>query len=309
MCRWCLKIELLLNAHINRACKNGVYRKPCEYCCAFLFTWRSLHSRGTMLPTSVSESSALQLEAMELGAPHLEENQLLQVLLKHCRKTRRHECLSRFAMGVLLVVTLGIFCFVRIIPQDNYSIRKDVESTEYVSEYAAAARQAEPRTMKDEKPRAHLTSPSPPESTSSPCAEKLNHSRNILKWEAHEGDAYTHGFKYEERDRALIVPQDGFYSLYLQITYRKPQSFSCKSNTIHFIVEVVKRSDSYSNQDTEVMTTHDWMPCDPKYRKSVPSYGVYQLNKKDKLMVRVSEPDLVDLSNERLTYFGALLTN
>uniref|UniRef100_A0A3B3QR74 THD domain-containing protein n=1 Tax=Paramormyrops kingsleyae TaxID=1676925 RepID=A0A3B3QR74_9TELE len=119
------------------------------------------------------------------------------------------------------------------------------------------------------------------------------------------GDAYLHLFSYDEERHALIVPENGRYSIYLQVTYREPYNHICpQSGLIRFLQAVYVWSDSYMT-DRILMKAKDHVHCGQGVR-TVTNTGVYSLEAGDRLMVYVSLKNLLEI-DEKSLYFGAFL--
>ncbi|KAJ8384890.1 hypothetical protein AAFF_G00196980 [Aldrovandia affinis] len=243
-----------------------------------------------------NKTEVVQCEAPELDALRFEENRAVLVLLDHCRETKRQECHARLAVGFLLIASLAFFSFFRMTAQDNTLSSKHVDAT---LEHGFLEGQTDRR--QDDKPRAHLTLAS----VCSPAVE-VDRRMHTLAWEKDAGLAGIYTFEYNTANQALVVQQDGHYNVYLQITYRIPHDFNCSLPRKQLISTVVRRRLSY-NLDTELMMIYESMACDGQNMKSVFSAGVYELEKGTWLMVNVSDPELVDRSNDMKTYFGAYL--
>uniref|UniRef100_A0A3Q2D7K3 THD domain-containing protein n=1 Tax=Cyprinodon variegatus TaxID=28743 RepID=A0A3Q2D7K3_CYPVA len=126
--------------------------------------------------------------------------------------------------------------------------------------------------------------------------------QNILLWETELGNARIQGgFKYSNGN--LIVPRDGIYRVYLQITYSSEsaeangQSVCNKVNVISLSYE--KRVPLLSACDTIVFSKTPW-------KKSLFTSGSFRLYAKDKLLVTSSHSNYI-FRNEHEGFFGAEL--
>ncbi|XP_061460028.1 tumor necrosis factor ligand superfamily member 15 [Rhineura floridana] len=133
----------------------------------------------------------------------------------------------------------------------------------------------------------------------------------ILKWEyaRHTSDQMKH------TDHFLIVPKNGDYFVYTQVTFRCPGP-TCE--TIEYcgkkgvdedhtmvVISVKKRAYSVS---IPLMRSDSSIGEKTKWKKTIYVGGVVHLTEDDKLMVNVSNPALVGFSgNGDITYFGAFL--
>lgn len=139
------------------------------------------------------------------------------------------------------------------------------------------------------------------------ASSDVNVSSIYLPWEYEKGDAYLHLFSYDEKSRALIVPEKGRYSIYLQVTYREPYNQICRDRPlIRFLQAVYVWSDSYM-KDRILMRAKDHVRCGSQTGvRTVTNTGVYSLEAGDRLMVYVSLKDLLEI-DEKSLYFGAFL--
>ncbi|KAJ8263330.1 hypothetical protein COCON_G00157870 [Conger conger] len=146
----------------------------------------------------------------------------------------------------------------------------------------------------ESRPNAHLTALN--------CSMQ---NTEYLEWETRKGDAHLHMFNYS--NKALIAPQDGNYSIYLQITYRMYEDYHCNPrNLLQLKQEVFHRSDRYPDQ-TVLMMALDSINCSEKtWRKSLYMSRVFSLEKGDQLKVKVGHLKLIDC-NEKKVFFGAFL--
>ncbi|XP_029618365.1 tumor necrosis factor ligand superfamily member 6 [Salmo trutta] len=161
-------------------------------------------------------------------------------------------------------------------------------------------------------PSAHLTAP-----------DSFSHSkREYLEWEDKRGLAHLNDFEYDDGD--LIVPKDGVYEVYLQITFRRPSHFVCSKEGPVFILfqRVILFAMNYPN-DSALLTASDTVYCSqppgsegcmeedsviPYWQKSPRTSGVFKLKAGDRL--RVSNEDRYHelmLLQEDKTFFGAYL--
>ncbi|XP_035246982.1 tumor necrosis factor ligand superfamily member 15-like [Anguilla anguilla] len=230
-----------------------------------------------------SESNGIQCEEGEINGLQSGDNVAVLILLDHCRAARRQECLSRLAMAFLLISSLAVFFFFRMTPQH-------VDSTR---EYGFS----QFRQQRD-NPHAHLT-------ILDPAALCPTTKTNTLAWEPKDGLAHTDSFHYDNKKQALVIQSTGFYVVYLQITFRKPEEPVCdpKRGPILLAAEVYAGIPSYT--ESTLMTLYESMPCIGLYRKSVFTSGIYLLESNTELSVNVSRIDLVDRYSETKTYFGA----
>ncbi|KAL0979562.1 hypothetical protein UPYG_G00186590 [Umbra pygmaea] len=149
-------------------------------------------------------------------------------------------------------------------------------------------------------PCAHLTAPS----------TFNNYESNYLKWEDQLGLAQLREFTYQDGD--LIVPRDGMYKVYLQITFRMPGDFNCRED-VFVISQTVKLFAMSYQKDTNLLTASDTVYCktqtETHYWETSPYIsGVFKLEAGDKL--RVWKDNMYQemmLLEEDKTFFGAHL--
>lgn len=156
-----------------------------------------------------------------------------------------------------------------------------------------------------------------------PAPDSFSHSkREYLEWEDKRGLAHLNDFEYDDGD--LIVPKDGVYEVYLQITFRRPSHFVCSKEGPVFILfqRVILFAMNYPN-DSALLTASDTVYCSqppgsedcmeedsviPYWQKSPRTSGVFKLKAGDRL--RVSNEDRYHelmLLQEDKTFFGAHL--
>ncbi|KAJ8286425.1 hypothetical protein GJAV_G00039130 [Gymnothorax javanicus] len=250
-------------------------------------------------------TEVIQCEEHEITALHKEENQVVLILLDHFRATRRQECLSRVATAFLLLSCLAVFLFFHVSPQPVEAAHgNDVERHHQHN----GGPHARPQLGKpDVLPHAHLTVLPPPTRPTPPKCNPMP-DQKTLAWEAVNGLAYTHIFAYVQQKRALIVPVAGFYTVYLQMTFRIPDGYvsdhaSCRLGAVVFA--------TWDDEETQLMRLWETMPCGEPSRKSVFVSGIFLLKKNTELRVNVTNftnITLVDRFSETNTFFGASLS-
>ncbi|XP_010874517.2 tumor necrosis factor [Esox lucius] len=150
-------------------------------------------------------------------------------------------------------------------------------------------------------PSAHLTAP-----------RSFNNSkREYLEWEDHFGHVHLSEFKYHDGD--LIVPRDGIYKVYLQITFRRPGNFQCDTDVFILTQKVLLYAANYP-ENVDLLAASDIVYCMPNseempyWEKSPNTSGVFKLNAGDKLRVKNGNRfhELMLLQEDK-TFFGAHL--
>ncbi|XP_018588392.2 tumor necrosis factor ligand superfamily member 15-like isoform X1 [Scleropages formosus] len=212
------------------------------------------------------------------------------VLMDHCREMKRQECRLRVATAFLLLGCAALFLVssrLGRLPSDTvkHSVEPRIAEFEGVSQ-----RQTSEYPV---KPSAHLTAP---------CALSQPH---VIHW--NDNQAIIQGFKYKEGE--LIVPQSGKYHVYLQITFRKPESYNCSEGDLFIPLrpEVRVWQDSYPEY-VPLMSASDYLSCKEIFEKSIYTAGMYDLEKNSKLQVWYgADKELAVQTDEQKIFFGAFL--
>ncbi len=121
-----------------------------------------------------------------------------------------------------------------------------------------------------------------------------------LNWESEIGKIFLHGgFNYSGGD--LVVPRQGIYRLFLQITY---ESKTCNGQRLELKNDVMVFHDNYL-KDVSLLQSYDTVNCSMgRWKKSLYASGLFELEANSKLHVTSSKPDHI-MKNEKLTFFGA----
>uniref|UniRef100_A0A3P8ZCL1 THD domain-containing protein n=1 Tax=Esox lucius TaxID=8010 RepID=A0A3P8ZCL1_ESOLU len=145
-----------------------------------------------------------------------------------------------------------------------------------------------------------------------PAPRSFNNSkREYLEWEDHFGHVHLSEFKYHDGD--LIVPRDGIYKVYLQITFRRPGNFQCDTDVFILTQKVLLYAANYP-ENVDLLAASDIVYCMPNseempyWEKSPNTSGVFKLNAGDKLRVKNGNRfhELMLLQEDK-TFFGAHL--
>lgn len=124
-----------------------------------------------------------------------------------------------------------------------------------------------------------------------------------LQWESNVGHAFLRGgFYYNSSSKHLVVPTEGIYRVFLQITY---ESKKCDSDEPSVMNRVFLFQDTYPT-DVLILSSVDSVNCSIKQSKSLYTAGLFHLEAKSRLHVKSSHPDLIALA-EHQTFFGAEL--
>nr|XP_006137247.1 tumor necrosis factor ligand superfamily member 15 [Pelodiscus sinensis] len=149
-----------------------------------------------------------------------------------------------------------------------------------------------------EKPRAHLTvkkqDPSPPVGNQLP----------VLQWEHERGLAFTKN-NMNYTNKSLVIPKAGDYYIYSQVTFRGHTPIDNKPASVTQVI--TKVTDSYP-EPTQLLTATKTL-CNMGNNWFQPIYlgAVIFMEEGDRLMVNVSDIQLVDYTKEHKTFFGAFL--
>ncbi|KAJ7994052.1 hypothetical protein DPEC_G00261940 [Dallia pectoralis] len=142
-------------------------------------------------------------------------------------------------------------------------------------------------------PSAHLTAPRP-----------FNSSVGYLKWEYQIGHSHLIGFDYE--NGSLIVPSDGNYRIYLQIWFRKTDTFHCNEKVLVLNQTVLLYAKGYTDKDP-LLVSSDTVNCREQYwEKTLYTSGIFALQAGDRLCVeKVIRFQELMFPHETKTFFGA----
>ncbi|XP_051893399.1 tumor necrosis factor-like [Pristis pectinata] len=179
------------------------------------------------------------------------------------------------ALGALAVIgAVGIYLLLQHLPQSG------TQNSPVTSESHTAV----------DKPRAHLT------------AKETSGELYDLQWEDKNGLAFTMG-EMNYQNRSLIIPKPGDYFVYSQVSFRGIRSNECE----HVTHTVIKWALSYPEHIHLLSSTKSI--CSQKSPWFVAIYlgAVFQLEKGDRLVVRVSNVTQVDFTHEHKTFFGTFL--
>lgn len=192
--------------------------------------------------------------------------------------------LSRLIIGILLLLCSGLAVVV-------YKQRQQV-SDQHVSPYANYLVTSAEKLQNFGNPSALLTSPDV-------------HSTNSsvpLQWESKLGNARLNNFMY---DGDLIVPRDGNYRIYLQITYHNAGAEDfCDEESDSLSFKLYKFGMAYQ-RDITLVTSHDTVDCRLRsWVKTLYSAATFVLKANDRLKVMASHPKFMFLGEDKI-FLGA----
>ncbi|XP_022075810.1 lymphotoxin-alpha-like [Acanthochromis polyacanthus] len=119
-----------------------------------------------------------------------------------------------------------------------------------------------------------------------------------LQWEIGHCEG---GFHYSNGD--LVVPKDGFYRVFLQITYQS-NGEHCPKAEMKLNNKVLCFTDSYPT-DTPLLTSDDTVKCNKElWTKSLYTSGLFKLEANARLRVNATYPTFIARNNYEV-FFGA----
>ncbi|KAM4664802.1 tumor necrosis factor ligand superfamily member 15 [Discoglossus pictus] len=147
---------------------------------------------------------------------------------------------------------------------------------------------------KMETPRAHLTGTQQDYSTL---------QNEALHWEDRLGNAFTkYGMNYSKP--FLQIPKTGFYYIYSQVSFHSAESM-CNHNINYVTQKITKINANYPAP--EDLLSGMTKLCESNEYRPIYLGALLHLKEGDKLMVKVSDIKLVDVTMEQKTFFGAFL--
>lgn len=125
-----------------------------------------------------------------------------------------------------------------------------------------------------------------------------------LQWESAISNAYCQGgFSYSNGD--LVVPRDGIYRVFLQITY-EGYGKHCPFSEMKLNNKVLFYRKSY-HDDVTLLTSDDTMTCSEEpWTKSLYTSGLFKLEANGRLHVKSNYRQFI-ARNEHQVFFGAEL--
>ncbi|XP_030579681.1 lymphotoxin-alpha-like [Archocentrus centrarchus] len=127
-----------------------------------------------------------------------------------------------------------------------------------------------------------------------------NTNGKYLQWAHDIGIAYCHGgFNYSNGD--LVVPRNGLYSVFLQITYQ----MECPGRTIKLMNTVSHVKEEYGKDMNLLSSSHTVSCSTDGWSKSLYTAGLFFLKAKDRLHVTSSYPEYIT-KREYEVFFGAV---
>ncbi|XP_073429241.1 tumor necrosis factor ligand superfamily member 15 [Dendrobates tinctorius] len=142
----------------------------------------------------------------------------------------------------------------------------------------------------DKRPKAHLTG-----------TRQTDVSAEDLQWEATRGLAFLrNGMIYS--NKSIIIPEEGFYFVYSQLSFRPPSNVCIDDKTISQYIK--KFNPNYPEPET-ILSGISF--CTNKKYQPIYLGGLIHLYKNEQLKVHISPGTPLDTSVEHKTFFGAFL--
>ncbi|XP_028989188.1 lymphotoxin-alpha-like [Betta splendens] len=208
---------------------------------------------------------------------------------------RYERSLRLLALACVLLTSLtlaSVIAFVLVVRDDRASSKQPAKQPDNLSPGGEAERQ---QLRDGGSPRAMLTAP--PDNVI---------QGEYLQWENETGSAFCHGgFSYSKG--SLVVPEDGFYRVFLQITYSKECGSEDKCEKLELRNKVLHYHDSHA-KDKCILSSFDRVSCsigcDEQWPKSLYTSGIFELMANSLLRVTSSHPGLI-AKWEHNVFFGA----
>ncbi|XP_068166744.1 lymphotoxin-alpha-like [Antennarius striatus] len=223
-------------------------------------------------------------DAMEEDGPPRTDT-LIRVLRRGEARLRRAARL--LALALLLLIALVVALLVAVLDGGRGAPPPAGQPTMHLSGASSAATHSDP----PRHPSAMLTD-----------ARSGTTGSKYLFWESRNGYAFCHGgFSYSRGD--LVVPRDGVYRVFLQITYEQDDK-SC--DTLVLVNQVLYFRDAYPD-DVPLLSSMDTVSCSlGHWTKSLYASGLFKLDANSSLRVTSSAPGLI-IRSQHQVFFGAEL--
>lgn len=224
----------------------------------------------------------------EAAGTHRRDDYTQYLRRKDGRLQRMTQCLG---VGILLFISVAVTVLVTAVHGGRARDTPHCQPTPEPRSHSPGLRVERQQQEKAENPLAMLTAPIGD-----------NTAGAYLKWEPDLGKAICRGgFNYSNGD--LVVPRNGFYRVFLQITYGSTTDHSCKpqlSNCVLLFQESYKAN-------VELLRSFDTVNCSmEQWSKSLYTSGVFYMEANSRLRVQSSHREHI-AKNEHLVFFGAEL--
>ncbi|XP_071371467.1 lymphotoxin-alpha-like [Centroberyx affinis] len=221
------------------------------------------------------------------------QNTLVQLLRQ--KKTQLQRLAQCIVAGVLLLVSLVLALLLMFVFGSGYFHHSsDCQHIVHDDGQPSATSAKQQQDKQARNPSALLT-----------AASNRSAEREYLDWEVENGLAHLDGgFQYDSGD--LVVPKEGNYWVYLQITYENQENFSCDEDEVVLTHRVLRFQVGYT-KDVVLLSSAYTVTCSMKtWRKSLYTAAVFRLKAKDRLRVFATHPELMTVG-EHQVFFGAEL--
>lgn len=230
------------------------------------------------------------------GEAGLHPQDTLIQLLRHKEIQLRR--MAQFFAATLLLLLVGVLALLLMVGLGERCVPSPTVQTKEENRISPPDASIKPESSSRQsdqvKPSALLTVP----------AGEKKHNGKYLLWESDESKAHrSGGFTYNETEGDLVVPKEGFYRVFLQITYQgnKTQCFEKK-----LLIKVFRISNEYNRND-HLLSAVDTPNCSAEtWSKSVYTSAVFKLTANSRLRVTATHPELI-AHNEQEVFFGAEL--
>ncbi|XP_044051600.1 tumor necrosis factor ligand superfamily member 15 [Siniperca chuatsi] len=205
------------------------------------------------------------------------------------QKTTRLQRMAQFLAVALLLLTSVALALLLTVVLGERGRQPMVQPVSHLSGF-------DQQQLKDDKnPSAMLTAPN-----------GNNTDGGYLKWENETGNAFCQGgFKYSSGN--LVVPRNGIYRVFLQITYESKEDLKCnRDEVLRLINKVLFIRDTY-DEDVCLLSSVDTVSCSmEQWSKSLYTAGLFFLEANSRLHVTSSRPELI-VKKQYQVLFGAEL--
>ncbi|XP_040010993.1 tumor necrosis factor ligand superfamily member 15-like [Xiphias gladius] len=219
------------------------------------------------------------------------QNTLIQLLRQ---KESRLQRMARFlAVALLLLVLAALALLVTVVLKGRGHQSPDSQPMKQPDSHSSGVSVKQQQFMDFKNPSAMLTAP-----------DGSNIDGEYLQWESKKGNAHCHGgFNYSGGN--LVVPRNGIYRVFLQITYESKLGPKCDRD-VRLTINVFRIADSY-NDNVLILSSFDTVSCSMEHwRKTLYTAGSFSLEANSRLRVKSAHSEHI-VNQEDLVFFGAEL--
>ncbi|OCT67192.1 hypothetical protein XELAEV_18038474mg [Xenopus laevis] len=226
-----------------------------------------------------------------------EENHVTETCATQGKSLRRLKSLVTCCiLGLCILAVFIVYLMVQ-----GFMLYQELKGIYQVSDKAAV----HPLSFKEmesdnymAKPRAHLTG-----------KKQLNYVSKVqtLQWENRHGLAFTeHGMHYT--NQSLEIPKTGYYFVYSQVTFRLTANTAEKKGKIeHVSLTIKKITSKYPEPEELISGAKNVNEYESEGYRPIYLGALLFLEEKDQLIVEVSDIQMVDVTVEHKTFFGAFM--